>query len=59
MQWALDHQRCRNPKSSNQGPYSTDPNDYDSLCVPCHKRMDLARLKANLPKTPAMKVLGR
>jgi hypothetical protein len=46
--WAYDHQ---DPEAQveegkrDKGPYSSDPSRYVPLCVPCHKRFDLARLK--------------
>lgn len=45
LQWALNHERCANPVASEVGPFSTDPSHYDALCVPCHKRYDLSRIK--------------
>jgi hypothetical protein len=48
-QWALNHQRCAHPLESSWGPYSSEPGDYDPMCVPCHKRMDLDRLTALIP----------
>lgn len=32
-------------------PYSTDPLDYSRLCVPCHKRMDLASIPSRFVTT--------
>lgn len=34
--------------SSALMPYSPDPADYSALCIPCHKRFDLERLRACL-----------
>jgi hypothetical protein len=44
VHWAYDH---RDPQElpSDDGPYSTDPDRYMPLCVPCHKRFDLAYLR--------------
>jgi hypothetical protein len=41
--WAYDH-ADPNEKTSDLGPYSTDPAHYIPMCVPCHKAYDLARL---------------
>lgn len=41
--WALDHTTKATVLQGVEGPYSLDLNAYISLCVPCHKRMDLAR----------------
>lgn len=42
-QWAYDH-TDPNQQVSDLGPYSTDMNRYQPMCVSCHKTMDLARL---------------
>jgi hypothetical protein len=45
--WAYDH-ADPDERQSPEGPYSTDPTHYLALCVPCHKKADLAyRDKAN------------
>lgn len=41
--WAYDH-TDPDERQSDQGPFSGDLNHYQPMCVPCHKRMDLARL---------------
>jgi hypothetical protein len=41
--WALDWSRQPTTTTEDGLPYSTDLNDYVRLCVPCHKRMDLAQ----------------
>jgi hypothetical protein len=43
-QWAYDHSDPEQREDLAHGPYSLDPERYDPLCVPCHKRFDLARL---------------
>ena len=43
-QWALIHDRGKS-LFSHEGPYSVDLMDYEAMCVPCHKAMDLARIK--------------
>jgi hypothetical protein len=43
MQWAYRHDDP-NELHSDTGAYSADPRHYDALCVPCHKRADLARI---------------
>lgn len=43
-QWSYTHQDP-NEMQSDLGPYSPDPAFYVALCVPCHKRDDLARIK--------------
>ena len=41
--WAYDHaDPCE--KRGPEGPYSPDLAHYRPMCVPCHKRMDLAHL---------------
>lgn len=42
-QWAYRHDDP-DQRASKLGPYSVDPVHYDALCVPCHKRDDLARI---------------
>jgi hypothetical protein len=42
--WSYDHSDP-NEKQAAKGPYSTDPSHYRPLCVPCHKRSDLAYLR--------------
>jgi hypothetical protein len=40
-QWSYDH-ADPDEKASPYGPYSVDTDHYRALCVPCHKRFDLA-----------------
>lgn len=43
--WAYNHSDPHEIAGEDRGkprPFSTDPNCYLSLCVPCHKRFDLA-----------------
>ncbi|QGJ92844.1 hypothetical protein PBI_BEAGLE_85 [Arthrobacter phage Beagle] len=42
-QWAYVHNRG-SALTSEHGPYSVNLDDYEAMCVPCHKTMDL-RLK--------------
>ena len=42
-QWAYDHEDA-SERLSDVGPYSVNPDHYRPMCVPCHKRFDLARL---------------
>lgn len=46
--WAYDH-TDPSELTSAYGPYSADPARYIPLCVPCHKRMDLAHLAGANP----------
>jgi len=39
--WAYDHLDPREKLDSRGIPYSTDPDHYLAMCVPCHKRFDL------------------
>ncbi len=32
-------------RRSKEGPYTPDLGFYEAMCIPCHKRMDLARIK--------------
>jgi hypothetical protein len=43
--WAYDHSDPNERQTHDGIPFSVDPNRYIPLCVPCHKRMDLARLE--------------
>lgn len=43
-QWSYTHSDP-NEMRSREGAYSPDPQYYIALCVPCHKRADLDRLK--------------
>ena len=43
-QWAYTHDDP-DELTSPEGTYSADPARYVALCVPCHKRADLARIK--------------
>ena len=45
QQWAYDH-IDPNELHSVSGAYSADPQHYDARCVSCHKRADLALIKA-------------
>lgn len=48
VQWAYDHSDSRVFADAQDGqelPYSPDVWRYQPMCVPCHKRMDLDRLK--------------
>lgn len=46
LHWALNHDRASGRTlPSDRGPYSMDIDDYDVLCVPCHKRRDLAHIR--------------
>lgn len=40
--WAYDHTDPAERTDPKMGPYSTDLDRYLPLCVPCHKRFDLA-----------------
>lgn len=40
-QWAYDHADA-DERASDLGPYSVNPAHYRPMCVPCHKRFDLA-----------------
>lgn len=42
--WAYDHSDPRQSVDPTCGPFSLDTSRYRALCVPCHKRVDLARL---------------
>jgi len=42
-QWAYDHEDP-DERASDMGRYSVNPDHYRPMCVPCHKRFDLARL---------------
>ncbi len=42
--WAYRHAAASRRIDSGPGPWSPDPDDYEPLCVPCHKRGDLAQL---------------
>lgn len=46
--WAYTHD-CPDEQQGVEGPYSGDVARYEALCVPCHKRSDLARLRARPP----------
>jgi len=50
-QWAYDHSDPAEQEAP-EGPYSTDLARYRPMCVPCHKRADLARFA---PLTPAQR----
>ena len=43
-QWAFIHERASIVIHSEQGPYSPNVDDYQPMCVPCHKAFDLIRL---------------
>lgn len=45
-QWAYDRTDPNELRDAT-GPYSTDLNRYQPMCVPCHKRMDLAHIRGN------------
>lgn len=46
-QWSYDHADPDGRIDDVLGlPYSTDLDHYDPRCVPCHKKHDLARIKA-------------
>ncbi len=45
-QWAYDH-ADPSERTSPEGPYSADVAHYRAMCVPCHKRSDLARRANN------------
>lgn len=40
--WAYDHRDANERVSETGLPYSTDPDHYTPLCVPCHKTLDLS-----------------
>jgi hypothetical protein len=42
-QWAYTHSGPAE-LTSEVGAYSVDPSFYVPMCVPCHKRADLARI---------------
>lgn len=51
-QWAYDHTDPSEKVGDNHGcpcPYSVDPAYYQPMCVPCHKRFDLAHIKVRTP----------
>lgn len=53
-QWAFYHNRGAGI-ASEYGPYSVSLEDYEAMCVPCHKRMDLAHKKgSSTSTTPAL-----
>jgi hypothetical protein len=41
--WAYRHDDPAALVDADGRPYSVDPAHYDAMCVPCHKRFDLAR----------------
>jgi hypothetical protein len=51
QQWAYDHadpDERRNPKNRrDEGPFSIIASHYQPMCAKCHKRFDMAWLKAN------------
>lgn len=45
--WSVQLERVLVVYEDHEGhPYSVEPDDYDPLCVPCHKAYDLGRLNA-------------
>ena len=44
-QWAYDH-ADEDEIQSECGAYSADPQHYIAMCVSCHKRFDMERIKA-------------
>lgn len=42
--WAYDHTDPDALRSPDGRPYSADPSHYQPMCVPCHKKADLALL---------------
>lgn len=46
-QWAYLH-TDPDQRESEWGPYSLDLEHYTAMCVPCHKRFDLARLRVSV-----------
>lgn len=50
--WAYDHKdpdekpNVTTASGRNPGPYSVKPEHYQPMCVPCHKRYDLATIQA-------------
>jgi hypothetical protein len=42
--WAYDHADPNEKDGGKAGLYSPDPDHYQPMCVPCHKRFDLAHL---------------
>jgi hypothetical protein len=45
-QWALTHNRDK-ALSAPQGPFSLNLDDYEPMCVRCHKTMDMNYLRGN------------
>ena len=45
--WAYDHKDPAQRIDPNDGPFSIKPEHYIPLCVKCHKRFDMAFLKAS------------
>jgi hypothetical protein len=44
--WSYNHRDPSELTTASGLPYSGDPAMYDPRCVPCHKRFDLAHLRA-------------
>lgn len=47
-QWAYNHADPDECYQDGVGAYSMDPAHYSPMCVPCHKRADLKRLRQQL-----------
>lgn len=45
-QWAIKLSAQATAKHSRFGPYSMDINDYEQLCIPCHKSMDMTAIRS-------------
>lgn len=46
-EWSLNRERAETMKVSRDGyDFSTQPDDYDRLCVPCHRRRDHAHKRS-------------
>lgn len=48
-EWAYDHADPDEQFGHDHGrmvPFSTDPDHYISLCVPCHRRLDAPKRRA-------------
>ena len=50
--WAYRHEGASQRHGSPSGPWSPCPEDYSPLCVPCHKRADLAAIAADRGAVP-------
>lgn len=56
-QWAYLHNDPNEKIDEQYGPYSTDFDYYDAMCVPCHKVMDLAYIKTSRKKRHRIKLI--